>query len=327
MFNKLFRTISTTLILCSVLLTYGCTSEKKKDRLAIGFVEAIEDPTLDQAKEGFFEGLKEGGFSQEIGNIEVIKKNAQGDFTSLVQAIDFLLNKPVDLLATSASITTVTAIKKNHRVPVFMMVAPEPGKAGLLDREGNMPKNLYGVYENLKYIDTSFFLITELMPNIKVLGISYNPAEPQSSDAFNHMKILAKNSGIRLEAVAISNSSETSQALTALTERHIQAFFAMPDNTVFASFELIKKICDSSKIPIFTSEAGLVSRGALCAYGADLFEWGKQSGRLAVKYLSGERKQSNLLEEVKIRRRVFNPIVAKNYTELKLPGNYISVAK
>jgi putative ABC transport system substrate-binding protein len=305
----------------------ACGNGKTEEgKIKIGFVEAFEDPTLEQAKTGFFDGLKEGGFSEEKGNMKVLKKNAQGDFPALVQAIDFLSKEKVSILATSATLTSVTAVKKNHDIPVFMMVAPEPCLAGLCNSTGAAPANLFGVYERLGYIDTSFNLIREVMPDLRVLGISYNPAETQSTDAFEHMKILASQAGITLESVAISNSSETAQALSALTERKIDAFFAMPDNTIFASFELIKKICNSKGIPIFTSEAGLVARGALCAYGADIYAWGRQSGKLAAAYLSGERDQKKLLQEVILRNRVFNPETARIFTKIKIPSGYKACA-
>lgn len=310
-------------IILAGFLIVSCKQDKTTDdKFKIGFVEAFEDPTLEDAKRGFFEGLKQGGYSVEKGNIEVIEKNAQGDFAALVQAIDNLSISGVDLLATSASITTITAVKKIKETPLFMMVAPEPGLAGLLDLSGKSPKNLYGVYERLAYIDTSFHLIKEVMPDIKVLGISYNPSESQSTAAFEHMKNLAADAGLKLESVAISNSSETAQAITALTEKGVEAFFAMPDNTIFASFELIIKICHSKMIPVFSSESGLVNRGAVCAYGADLFLWGKQSGGLAAKFLSGERSQDSLLQEVKVRNRVFNRKTAERFPKLSIPAGY-----
>jgi putative ABC transport system substrate-binding protein len=60
---------------------------------------------------------------------------------------------------------------------------------------------------------------------------------------------------------------------------------------VFASFESIEKLCKQAKVPIFTSEAGLVSRGALLGYGADIYQWGYQAGEQAAVFL-----QSRILQ-------------------------------
>jgi putative ABC transport system substrate-binding protein len=314
-----------SLLLASIfLLAISCAQPKKSEdgKVRIGFIEAFEDPTLAKARLGFSDAMKEAGYSEKNGDFEFIQRNAQGDFPALSQAVDFLISKEVDLLASCATVTTVTAAQKTRSIPIFMMVAPEPRLAGLTRPNGEPQKNLFGVYETLDYIDTSFSLIKEVIPGIKTIGISYNPAETQSTDAYERMKELASKSGIRLESVAISNSSETLQAIESLMNRGIEAFFAMPDNTIFASFELIKKICDAKRVPIFTSEAGLVERGALCAYGADIYEWGKQSGTLAVSYLKGERDQKKLLQQVLIRKRIFHPVTAKKFPYINIPPEY-----
>ena len=67
--------------------------------------------------------------------------------------------------------------------------------------------------------------------------------------------------------------------------KNIDAFFANPDNTVFASFETILKSCNQANVPIFTSEAGLVQRGAVAAFGADIYQWGYQAGEQAAQFL------------------------------------------
>ena len=91
------------------------------------------------------------------------------------------------------------------------------------------------------------------------------------------------------------------------------AFFANPDNTVFASFETILKSCNQINVPIFTSEAGLVKRGAVAAFGADIYQWGYQAGEQAAHYLKTHNSKDLKPEMVKIRRRVYNVSAAKKY--------------
>jgi putative ABC transport system substrate-binding protein len=97
-------------------------------------------------------------------------------------------------------------------------------------------------------------------------------------------------------------------------------FFANPDNTVFASFESIVKACNQNNVPIITSEAGLVSRGALAAYGADIYQWGYQTGIQAAAYLKNPKNKIHW-ELVKERKRVYNPAVAKKYN-INFPNDF-----
>jgi putative ABC transport system substrate-binding protein len=114
----------------------------------------------------------------------------------------------------------------------------------------------------------------------------------------------------------VNNSSETQLAVQALINKGIDVFFAMPDNAVFASFETIAKSCDEKKIPIFTCEVGLVARGALVSYGADLYQWGFQVGEQAVQFLKSNSLNDLKAEHVKVRKRVYNKETSAKYNLL-----------
>jgi putative ABC transport system substrate-binding protein len=64
-------------------------------------------------------------------------------------------------------------------------------------------------------------------------------------------------------------------------------------------------------IPIITSEAGLVSRGALAGFGANMYDWGYASGQDAATYLHTGvlPKPRKLIKRI----RMVNPAQAKRY--------------
>src|SRR5690606_23712114 len=93
-----------------------------------------------------------------------------------------------------------------------------------------------------------------------VVGMIYNQSEPQSVDAMKRIDSLSKKLNIQLEAMPVNNSADALLVSSALLNKNVDAFFANPDNTVFASFEILLKNCNSKQVPIFTSEAGLVKR-------------------------------------------------------------------
>lgn len=297
-----------------ILIGTGCNEVQKENTssaIKIGFLDAFEDETLREAKRGFFDALKNGGFSEDSGTLKVEYRNAQNDFVVLTQSCDYLISNDIKLLATNATLSTITAANKTKKIPIFMMVSPSPKIAGLTDKEGKPQKNLSGVYEELSYIDTSVALIKKVLPGSKKIGILYNQSEPQSVSAFQRLEILCKSLDLTPLGISVNNSSETQTAVQSIVQNGIDAFFAMPDNTVFASFEIIEKICSRKKIPIFTSEAGLVMRGALCAYGADIYSWGYQSGEMAVSYLKGNSASVSPPELVAKRKKLWNKLSAE----------------
>jgi len=312
----------------SMIIFSSCGSNAKKDVPVVGFLDAFEDNTIAQAKLGFIDALKKNGYSEDQKTIELIYRNAQGDIPKLALSAKYFISKKVDLIATNPSLSTTTVIQNTKDIPVFMMVSPVPQLIGLTDANGKAPANLYGVAETLGYIDTSFSLIPKLLPANKNrkqrVGVLYNQSEPQSVNALDLMKKLADKYSIELIAQSVSSTTDVQLVTQSLLSKGIDAFFANPDNVVFASFETIAKACNAAKVPVFTSEAGLVSRGAVAAYGADMYQWGYQAGEQAATFLKTKSTNGLHWEEVKVRKRVYNPEAAKRYN-ITLPENFEAI--
>ena len=297
------------------LLIAGCSQHKiEKERAIIGFLDFIEDPTIALAKKGFFDALSANGFSEKDSTITIEYANAQGDIPTLGQACDLIISKHPTLIGTNVTLSTITTVQRNKTIPVFMMVSPRPDIAKLTDASGKSPSNLFGVYETLDYLDTAITLIKQLRPLTKTVGTIYNQSEPQSVDAFKKLKSGCEKLGMKLEVLPVNNSSETQLVMQSLLNKNIDVFFALPDNVIFASFESVVRSCDEKSIPIFTSEAGLVKRGAVASFGADFYQWGYQSGLQAALYL----KQKNAIglqpEIIQIRKRVYNARQAAKFS-------------
>ena len=119
-------------------------------------------------------------------------------------------------------------------------------------------------------------------------------------------------------------SSETQLIVEALINKGVDAFFALPDNIVFASFEVIVQSCDRAQIPVFTSEEGLVKRGSVAAYGADMYDWGYQAGNQVLSYLKNKSKTLPYLDKVRVHHKIYNPTIAQKY-QIDIPKAFIDV--
>ncbi len=312
------KKINGSRIIILVLLSFNfllsaCQSNRPKDVPVIGFIDFVEDATLAQARTGFYDALKNSGYSEDRGTLKIIYRNAQGDQAVLLQAVDYIISQQPLFIATNTTLSTINTVQRTKETPIFMMVAPRPDIAGLTNKAGENPPNLFGVYETLEYIDTSAALIQQLFPSTKKVGTIYSASESQSIDALNRLKASCKKMGIELEAIPVTNSSETQLITESLLSKNIDVFFALPDNVIFSSFETVVKSCNDKNIPIITSEAGLVSRGALASFGADMYQWGFQSGVQAAQFLK-EKSTKNLQPQlVNNRKKVMNEQVAKQF--------------
>ncbi len=309
-------------LLCSLYL-FACSPEVSQVP-SIGFLDAFEDATIAQARIGFFEALRKAGFSEQDHTLRVVYRNAQGDMPTLVQSADYMIAENVALIAACPTGAMITALQRTSQIPVCMMVGPEPSLVNLLDKNGNPPNNLFGTYDNLQYIATSVEMVRKLLPKAKKLGVIYNQGEPQSQNAYSVISKKAQDLKLELVALPVSNSSDTQLVVEALLNKGIDAFFAMPDNVVFSSFEVIFKACQQANVPIFTSEEGLVERGSLAAFGADMYMWGYQAGEQAAQYLKNRDKPLPSLKITQYHKKIYNPTIAKQFN-IKIDNSYEAV--
>lgn len=301
----------------------GCQS-KKSDTPTVAFIDAFQDNTIAKAKEGFFAALAENGFDEKKGTLQVIYRNAQGDIPTLTQITKYMVSQKPTLIATCPTLASITAVQNIKDIPIFMMVSETVERLQVKSKLDGYPKNLFGVGETLAYVDTSVSLIPKLIKpkgeRIRI-GLVFNQSEPQSVQALEEIRKIATNNNMDIVALPVNASAEVLLVTQSLLAKNIDVFFANPDNTIFASFESILKACEAKNVPIMTSEAGLVSRGALAAYGPDMYEWGYQSGLQAAQLLKTGTTEGIAPALVKTRNRVYNPAMAKKYNII-IPEGY-----
>jgi putative tryptophan/tyrosine transport system substrate-binding protein len=307
-----------------IIVCISCGNKKDPQLPVIGFADAFQDNTIEQAKTGFIDALQKEGFDEKTGTLKIIYRNAQGNIPTLTQIIKYFISQQVTLIATSPSLSTITAIQNTKDIPIFMMVAPTPALMKVNDAMGNPPKNLFGVGETLDYIDTSFLLIPKIMgprSGKLTVGMIFNQSEPQSVEAIERIQKIAAGNNINLIFQPVNSSADVKLVTASLLSKNIDVFFANPDNIVFESFETIVQSCNQKNIPIFTSEAGLVQRGALAAYGADIYQWGFQAGQQAAQFLKTKSTTGLHWQMVLVRKKLFNPLVANKFG-IAIPSNF-----
>lgn len=318
------KLLKTLFIIFLATLFFGC-NHAKNGVPVIGFVDAFEDASIAPAHTGFVDALKANGISEQAGNVKIEYNNAQGSIPTLGQIVNRFVSQKVDLLATCTTLSSITAAQKTKTIPIFMMVSPTVKLMQLGDSASR--KNLFGAVEDLNYIDTSFSNIPKFLKPKSgklTIGMIFNQSEPQSVDAKNRIQADADKLGITLIALPLNSSADAQLVTESLLNKNIDAFFANPDNTVFTAFETIYKSCDRKNVPIFTSEAGLVQRGAVAAFGADIYQWGYQAGEQAAQFLKTHSTAGLRPEMVKVRKRVYNPASAKKY-HISVPSNFEAV--
>ncbi len=258
--------------------------EQESDLSLIALVRLVENPALDKALEGIGVGLLESGLRS--GDDYIMKSwSAQGDMAQLPQVVEAAVRENPDLIITVTTPALIATVQQVKETPIVFSVASDPVRLGLYT-EGNRPANLYGIHDDPP-LDRLLEMVRNHIPGLSAVGIVYDAAEMNSLISVEKLRVAGKQQDVRVVEATVSGSSELPMATQSLIQRGAQALVISADNTTTTGFPGIIRVAQSADIPVFTTETHLVELGAAGAIGDNYFEWGRESGALAAKVLSG----------------------------------------
>jgi putative tryptophan/tyrosine transport system substrate-binding protein len=245
---------------------------------------------LDEGTRGAVDGLTENGFI-EGKTIVIDKFNAQGDISVGNSIAKEMISARYDLLLTMSTLSLQAVANANRggkTIQVFGVVA-DPVVAGVgISRNDPLdhPSNLVGIGSFLPVQD-AFRIAREMFPNLKRVGVAWNPAEANSRAFVEKARAVCQAWGIELLEANVENSNSVLEAENSLVARGAEALWIGGDVTVSVAADSVVLVGRRAHIPVFSITPGKPDRGTLFDYGADFYEIGKQTGELASRILHG----------------------------------------
>ena len=86
----------------------------------------------------------------------------------------------------------------------------------------------------------------------------------------------------------VSSAADVPAAAQSLVGR-VDVIFVPADNTAQSGLASVVKVCETNKIPLFTSDHASVKAGAISAYSYTEQDVGKATGTVVARVIKGER--------------------------------------
>src|SRR5262245_32242844 len=280
---------------------------KKPPKVAVA--NCSSTMTLEEGQRGLLDGLAEEGFI-DGQTMEVRLFNAETDRATAVAIAKDVVSRDFDLIVTVSTAmlqAVASANKETQRTHVFSITS-DPWSSGVgVSRENpsEHPPYMTG-YGSLQPVPALFRLAREAYPNLRKVGVVWNPSEANSEAATVMARSICKELGIELIEVTVDSPAGVAEAANAVVGRGVEAIWAGGDVTVAVAFESLVAAARGGHIPVFTNMASEAQKGALFSLGADYYEVGKIAGHLAAKVLRGTSPSSIPVENVVPERLVVN---------------------
>jgi putative tryptophan/tyrosine transport system substrate-binding protein len=264
------------------------SGEKKEKTVKIGITQIVEHPSLDAAREGFIEALKDAGY-EEGKNLKIDYQNAQGDMNNNASIAQKFVSDKSDLILAIATASAQAAVQATKDIPVLFTAITDPVGAELVQSMEKPGGNATGTSDtHPDAIKNTIGAIKKFIPDAKKVGIIYNNGEPNSVVNVKNAKEALEAEGLQVVETTISASTEVKQAAESMVGR-VDVLYIPKDNTVVAALESVITVANDKDIPMFVGEGDSVKRGAFASYGLDYHDLGYTTGKMAVEILEGKK--------------------------------------
>ncbi|HMK75869.1 MAG TPA: ABC transporter substrate-binding protein [Thermodesulfobacteriota bacterium] len=288
--SKKLHLISILLLVVSPALSVAQGKLSKQSVNRIGVTQSVSNPDFDADAKGFEKALAEAGF-KEGSRVIYDRQNAQGDVNRTRSIAHKFLNADVDLIHSIATPSSRAVIKVITDIPIVFSSVTEPVYAGLIPKGSPVGTktgtNVTGVSDRWP-VTLQLEMYTRIFPRAKRWGTIYNAGDPRSVLYIKQLREAAKRLKVELIEVTTSSSDEILPAAEFLARR-AQTIYITYDHIALSSFDMIVKVCNEKKIPLFGGDLVCVTKGAMAGYGWDYFQIGYSAGRKAVRILKGEK--------------------------------------
>ena len=257
---------------------------------SIALLQHASQSIFDEGREGMVKGLAEMGWEQGR-NARIRFFNAEGDANVSQSIARQMASGGHDLLltVTTVSLQAVANANRAGKTPHLFGLVSDPYAAGVgISRDNPLerPPHLTG-FATMQPVDASLRTARELNPGLRRLGALFNPAEPNALAQMKVARATCAALGITLEEGNAESASSAPEAAAAVIARGVDALWLPGDVSVLVAMEGIVAAARKARIPVLTVTPPSVRKGALFDLGADYFEIGRQTGRLAGEVLNG----------------------------------------
>ena len=296
---KVVRKLLAPLLVVGILLTslislHQLKADKKKDVFRIGISQFITHQSLDATREGFVDELAKQGYV-EGKNIEIDLQNAQGEQRNL-KTISQQLAESSDVVLAIATPSAQSLTNTTQTTPVIFSAVTDPVSAKLVESREHPGGNVTGTSDQSSdAISTQINLIKKVLPKAKTIGILYTQSEPNSVVQKDEAKRLLEEKGFTVVEKTILDSNNVKAAAESLMAE-VDMVFVPTDNIISSTMETVKQVSIKHKVPVFGGSTEMVAVGGLYNYGTNYEELGRQTARMLVRVLKGEKPENIAVE-------------------------------
>jgi putative ABC transport system substrate-binding protein len=300
------RILRKHVVACTVgiLTGLGLAAPSWAEEVYVAITAIVEHPALDAAREGVRDELKAAGF-EEGKNLRFVYESAQGNAGTAAQIARKFVGENPDVIVPISTPSAQAVVAATQDIPVVFTAVTDPVEAKLIADREHPGGNVTGM-SDMSPLAKHLELIREITPNATKIGVPYNPGEANAVTLVTILKALAPAAGFEIVEAAATKSADVQAAVQSLVGK-VDVIYIPTDNTIVTALEAVLKLGEENQLPVYAGDTDSVKRGAIAAIGFNYYDIGRQTGKIVVRVLNGEKPGDIAVQGVEITELFVNP--------------------
>ena len=327
-FSLTLSALPSALSLVSGVLLALCTAAdaQQQGRIAkIGELLFRPGSTLGTGREVFRRSLRELGYV-EGKSIVYETRSTEGKLDQFPVFADELVRLKVDVLVASSTAEAVAFKSATRTIPIVFVVSSDPVADGLVDSLARPGGNITGVTTIASALaGKRLELLKETVPKLHRVAVLWNPRDPASSQQWKESQLAARDLGLQLHSMEVSNADKYENAFKEATKAGSNALAEMATSVASANRKQIADLAAKYRLPAIFDRRDFVESGGLMSYGPDRAESYRRAAVMVDKILKG-RKPADLPVEQPTKFEFIINLKAAKQIGLTIPPNVLARA-
>jgi putative ABC transport system substrate-binding protein len=287
----------------------------------------------------FFLRPAEGGYGRDMTrralsdlgyvegkNITFESRYADNKPERLPALAEELVRRKVDVIL-AASVNTAQATKNATKtIPIVFVSTADPVVAGLVDSLARPGGNLTGFTTIAPLLSGKRLeLLKETAPAISRIALLWNPKNPFSTEVWKESLLSARELGLQLHSMEVSNADKIESAFEAATTARSQGIAATLDGLINSHQRRIADLATKYRFPAVYPRGDFTESGGLMSYGPEETEPYRRTAAMVDKILKGTKPADIPVEQPTKFELVINLKAAKQIG-LTIPPNVLARA-
>ena len=252
---------------------------------SIGLAQLVDHPSLNTIREAFLSEMEDEGY-KEGENITINYQNAAGKTSNLDSIMSGYQADDVNAIVAIATPTAMAAQNYSENIPVIFSAVSDPVGAGLVETIEKPGGNITGTSDEIQ-VEQIVDLMLELSPDVKTVGVLYNPGEANSVSNINRFKKYAESKGLTVTEKTGTDNTTMQQAAVELANS-ADAIFSPNDNTVATGMVSLAQVARDAGIPYYVGADSMVETGGFATMGINYEDLGRETAKMTIDVLKGE---------------------------------------